>query len=200
MKLLQSPPSPFARKARVAVIECGLADKVEEVPVVARPDGPDPILIENNPLGKIPCLVLEDGSSLFDSRAITRYLDTISGKGLYPEGGWHVLSLESIGDGIMDAAVSMVYEKRFRPENMVFSDWLDWQWEKVTRALDALEEYWIPTLSNGLTAGHISVGCAMGYLDFRHADRDWRDGRSRLAAWSFEFLQKPSMMATAPED
>ena len=198
MKLLQSAASPFARKARVAVIESGLSEKVAIVPVVASMAQANPEIIAHNPLGKIPCLVLDDGSSLFDSRAVTRYLDAHGTSDLYPDGAWEVLSLESMGDGIMDCAVAMAYERRFRSADMVFEDYLGWQWEKISRTLDVLEQHWVEYLSSGLTAGHISVGCALGYLDLRHDERGWRTGRDRLSAWEAEFATRPSMAATVP--
>ena len=198
MKLLQAGASPFVRKVRVTAIEAGIEDQVEAVPVLANPTAVNDEINAQNPLGKIPCLILDDGGSLFDSRAITRYLDSLGSTDLYPDGAWEVLTLESMGDGIMDAAVAMVYEKRFREDP--YAKFLDWQWVKVTRTLDALETYWVDYLNEGLTAGHIAVGCALGYLDFRHGDRDWRTGRDRLAAWEESFRARPSMMATIPSD
>ena len=198
MKLLQAGPSPFARKVKVTAMELGI--ELEEVGVVARPDQPDPTLVGQNPLGQIPCLVMDDGGSLFDSRSITRFLDAQAGGSLYPEGAWEVLTLEAMCDGIMDAAVAMVYERRFRAPEMVSNDFLSWQWGKVSRALDALDEYWVEYLSNGLTIGHISAGCALGYLDFRHGDRNWRDGRENLAKWFEGFGARSSMASTVPAD
>lgn len=200
MKLLQAGASPFVRKARIAIIEAGLEDQVEMVAVTASPKAPVATITDQNPLGKIPCLIMDDGNALFDSRAITRYLDAKGSSDLYPKDAWHVLTLESMGDGIMDAAVAMVYEKRFRPPELVFEDFLDWQWMKITRTLDALEKAWTQHLGKDFTAGHIAVACALGYLDFRHADRDWRSGRPGLTAWKENIRQRPSIAATVPTD
>ena len=108
------------------------------------------------------------------------------------------LTVEATGDGILDAALLMAYESRMRPEELRFSPWVEGQWAKVDRALDALETRWIPALSGPLDIGQITVGCALGYLDFRQAARDWRKGRPALAAWDAEFDARPSMRATIP--
>ena len=200
MKLLQSGASPFVRKARVTVIEAGLTDQVSDVPVIANMSKPNPIINAQNPLGKIPCLVFADGSAIFDSRVICRYLDAKGLSNLYPENGWDVLTIEAMGDGIMDSAVAIVYERRLRPPNIVFEDYISWHWEKISRTLDLLDQDKMAFLDGDITAGHISVGCALGYLDFRHDDRDWRAGRDLLATWEAKLSNRPSMAATAPTD
>ena len=200
MKLLKAGPSPFVRKVLVVLHETDLLGDVEQVSVTANPMDTDPTLAAANPLGKIPALVREDGPTLYDSRVICRYLDARAQAGLYPDSRiWETLTLEATGDGIMDAAVGMIYEKRFRPEALQSADWLAGQWSKVARALDALNARWISHLQGRLDAGQIAVGCALGYLDFRHPDRDWRQGRTALADWEAGFSQRPSMMATKPE-
>lgn len=200
MKLLKAGPSPFVRKVLVTLHETDLLGDVEQVSVTANPMDTDPTLAAANPLGKIPALVREDGPTLYDSRVICRYLDARAQGGLYPDSRiWETLTLEATGDGIMDAAVGMIYEKRFRPEALQSADWLAGQWSKVSRALDALNARWISHLQGRLDAGQISVGCALGYLDFRHPDRDWRQGRTALADWEAGFAQRPSMQATKPE-
>ncbi len=199
MQLLDSPASPFCRKVRVVLHETGLIHDVELVRVTNTPVDPDGHNKANNPLGKIPTLVRADGPALYDSRVICRYLDARAGGRLYPEGRiWETLTLEATGDGIMDAAVLMVYEVRFRQENHRNAAWLEAQWGKVWRALDALEARWISHLHGRLDAGQISVGCALGYLDFRHGERDWRKAHPALAAWYQGFAARPSMEATVP--
>lgn len=199
MKLVSSPASPFARKVRVVLQETGQAGDVEEVTVATTPLDSDAGLMAANPLAKLPALVLDDGTALYDSRVITRYLDARAGAGLYPEDRlWDVLTLEATADGIMDAAVIMVYEVRLRPETHRFPDWVEAQWGKVGRALDALDSRWIDRLNRPLDAGQIALGCALGYLDFRHEAREWRTGRAALAAWYAAFSQRPSMQITAP--
>jgi len=201
MKLLWSPPSPFARKPRVVLHETGQIDDVEQIEVVASPMGPNPELIAQNPVGKIPALVRDDGPTLYDSRVVCRYLDARAGGALYPKDRiWEVLTLEATGDAMMDSAVAIIYEKRFRPEHLQSHDWIEAQWTKVSNALDALETRWLSHLAGPIDAGQIAVGCALGYLDFRHDDRKWRQGRDGLDDWFAAFLTRDSMQATAPPD
>lgn len=199
MQLLSSPASPFVRKVRVVLHETGQVDDVELIGVATSPLEPASEVISAHALMKIPALIRSEGCTLYDSRVITRYLDARARTHLYPESHiWETLTLEATGDGILEAAVLMVYEKRYRPENTQDSDWLDAQWHKVTNALDALEARWMSHLAGPLDAGQIAVGCALGYLDFRHADRGWRVGRGALDDWFAVFSARDSMVATAP--
>ena len=152
-------------------------------------------------LGKIPALVRDNGQVIYDSRVICRYLDDRAKAGLYPSGPalWETMVLEATADGILDAALLMVYEWRIRPEEVRYAPWVEGQWAKVDRALDVLETRWMAHLEGPLDMGQIAVACALGYLDFRHADRDWRAGRPHLAAWEAEFAARPSMQASRPE-
>ena len=199
MRLLSSPASPFVRKCRVVLLETG-QDDVAVVDVMASPMGGDAALNAANPSGKIPALVREDGPAIYDSRIICRFLDARAGAGLYPEARlWDVLSLEANADAVMDAAVGMTYEKRFREgPGLVWDEWLDRQWDKVTRSLDALEARSMPLLEGPLNAAQIAVGCALGYLDLRHDARGWRTGRDALAAWEARFADREAMRATRP--
>ena len=199
MKLLMAGPSPFVRKVLVLLHETGQSGDVETVTVSAAPGGTDATLKAANPVGKIPALVRDEGPTLYDSRVICRYLDDRAGAGLYPEKGWDTLVLEATADALMEAAVLMVYEKRFRPEEIWSSDWIEAQWGKVEGALDALNARWMSHLAGPMDIGHIGVGCGLGYLDFRHGDRDWRKGRDALAGWFESFAARPSMTETAPQ-
>lgn len=198
MELLGSPASPFVRKVCVMIAEAGIVD-VPLVQVAASPLGGEDRLNTANPLGKIPALTRPDAPTLYDSRVITRYLDATYGAGLYPEARlWDVLTIEATADGIMDAAVNLTYEKRFRAPEIQFAQWMDGQWTKIARALDALEGLWLSHLNGPLDMGQIAVGSALGYLDFRHDDRGWRNGRDGLAAWYAAFANRPTMQATKP--
>lgn len=198
MTLLGAPASPFVRKVRVMLAEAGIDGIPFEV-VQSSPLGGEDRINAANPLGKIPALVRDGGPTVYDSRVITRFLDAHHDTGLYPEARiWEVLTLEATADGIMEAAVGIIYERRFRPEEIHFQPWLDGQWAKVTRALDTLERQWMSHLSGPLDMGQIGVACALGYLDFRHGDRDWRGACPALAAWYAGFAARPSMEATAP--
>ncbi|MCK0140027.1 glutathione S-transferase [Aliiroseovarius sp. F47248L] len=199
MQLITSPASPFARKARMVIIETGQQDDVELVEVISSPTDPNPQLTAANPMSKIPALIRSDGPTLYDSRVVTRYLDARTGGALYPENRiWDVLVLESTGDAIMDAGVLMVYENRCRPEDMQFGGWMDAQWGKIEGALDALNTRWMSHLSGPLDMGQISVACALGYLDFRHAEREWRKTRDALDDWFAVFSARDSFQATKP--
>ncbi|MGR3502439.1 glutathione S-transferase [Pseudaestuariivita sp.] len=199
MKLYQAAASPFVRKVKVLLHETGQTDDVEDAPVAITPVAGDDALNAANPLGKIPALTREDGVTLYDSRVICRYLDARADAGLYPEARlWETLTLEATADGMMEAAVLMVYEARVRPEDKQFDGWVEAQWIKVARALDTLEARWMSHLTGPLDASHIAVGCALGYLDFRHPARDWRAGRPLLSAWFEGFAARASMQATEP--
>ena len=200
MQLLKAGPSPYVRKVLVTLHETGQIDDVDMVTVAASPLDPDPALIAANPVGKIPALVRADGPTLYDSRVICRFLDARAGAGLYPDRRiWDTLTLEATADGILDAAVLIIYEERFRPGEIVSMDWIEGQWAKVSRALDALQTRWMSHLHGRVDMGHIAVGCALGYLDFRHAPRSWRTGRDSLSDWYADFAERESMRATAPD-
>jgi glutathione S-transferase len=200
MKLYHAAPSPFVRKVMVLLHETGQLDDIALETVATSPLAPDASLAAANPLGKIPALVREEGPTLYDSRVICRFLDARAGGALYPESRvWETLTLEATADGIMDAAVLMIYEARFRPEPHRSEDWLEAQWTKIARALDVLNGRWISHLSGPLDMGQIAVACALGYLDFRHPDREWRQGRGALDDWYAVFAERPSMRATRPE-
>jgi len=204
LRLHASPTSPFVRVVSVALIELGLADRVERVAARGDPLDPGTMPVALNPLGKIPTLERPEGPALYDSRVILRYLDDLSrdgaGGALYPSRPrlWETLTLEALGIGLAEAAALMVYETRLRPEGMRLQPWVEGQWRKVERGLDALEARWLAHLAGPLDAGQIAVGCALGYLDFRHGARGWRGGRPGLAAWEARFAARPSMAATVP--
>lgn len=201
MKLYHSPTSPYVRKVVVLLREMGKLDAVEMVSAGGTPLDAGTLPLSQNPLGKIPALERADGPALYDSRVITRYLDTVLKGGMYPEPPrlWETLTLEATADGILDAAILMVYEKRLRPEGMQFVDWEEAQWGKVARALDTVESRWMAYLSGPLDAGQIALGCALGYVDFRLGARNWRAGRTNLAGWAETFMARKSMVATVPQ-
>ncbi|WP_281841048.1 glutathione S-transferase [Sinisalibacter aestuarii] len=199
MQLLFAPASPYARKVRVLLHELGESDSVELVEVATSPTAPATEVAAAHALKKIPALIRPEGCTLYDSRVITRYLDTRAGGRFYPASHiWETLTLEATGDGIMDAAVLMVYEGRCRPDDKQDHGWLDAQWGKIENALDALSDRWMSHLAGPLDMGVIAVGCALAYLDFRHADRQWRQGRDALDDWFAVFAERESMQATRP--
>ena len=201
MKLYHSPASPFVRKALVAAHETGLAERIEIVTVALTPVESNAELDEENPLGKIPALILEDGTALFDSPVICEYLDTRhDGPRLFPAGGperWTALRRQALADGLLDAAILCRYETFLRPAERQWTDWVDGQRAKFRRALDALEGE-ADNFGDAVDIGTIAAGCAADYLDFRSLDDGWRDTRPRLAGWLEGFVERPLMQATRP--
>lgn len=157
-------------------------------------------LLAKNPLAKVPALERTDGPTIYDSRVITAYLDSRAEAGLYPAGArrWDTLTLEATGDGIMDAALLMTYEARLRPEERRMPEWVEGQWDKIARAIAALNTRWMGNLQGPLDMGQVAVGCALAYVDFRHDARNWRKGNDGLAAWFADFESRASMQATIP--
>lgn len=203
MTLFHNPASPFVRKVMVLLHETGQTDRVALQLSQLSPVSPDAVLNLDNPLGKIPALRLADGNVLYDSRVILDYLDQQHvGNPLIPAEGsarWRRLTLAALADGIMDAAVMVRYELALRAPEKHWPEWLDAQREKIRRALAALEAEAIAELTCHFDVAAISVACALGYLDLRHADLNWRDAQPQLAAWYFEVSQRPSMLATVPK-
>jgi glutathione S-transferase len=199
VKLYHAPASPFVRKVMVLLHEAKATDRVTLVPVSGNPLDPGTMPVDRNPLGKIPALERPDGPTLYDSRVITRYLDDLLKAHLYPAAPhlWDTLVIEATGDGIAEAAVLMRYEMHIRPEASRSPDWADAQWNKIARALTALEERWISHLAGPLDMGQIALGCALGYLDLRHPERDWRASHATLGDWWAGFAARPAMQATA---
>ena len=184
MKLLSSGASPYVAKAAMAA---KFASVDLELVDVDSTNG-DPALDAANPLSKIPCLVLDDGSGVFDSRAITRFLDRESGGKLFPSDNAQLLNaerMEAMCDGINDCAVGYMYEMRFRPEEKVHKPWQDRLWGKVERALDAAMND-LPPAGADAHIGSVSLAATLDYLDLRFAGK-WEDGRSSLANWANEF-------------
>lgn len=200
MRLYHSPASPFARKVMVLLHECGRAGEVELVAAAGTPLAPGSMPVEQNPLGKIPVLERPDGPPVFDSRVICRYLDDRFGAGLYPAPPrlWDTLTVEAMADGVSEAALQMRYETFLRPAAAQLPDWVEGQWAKIARALDAAEGPWAAHLAGGFDMGQAALACALGYLDLRHGTRDWRAGRPGLAAWFETVAARESLRATTP--
>ncbi len=187
MLLRSAPPSPFGRKVSIAAAILGLSDAIRtEAADTGNAD--DPVRTQN-PLGKIPVLILEDGTTLFDSRVILDYLDQRAGGGHIlptdPVARLGALRLQALADGILDASILQVYEARYRPEEIRHRPWLDYQAAKVARALAALEAD-LPGLSTPPDMGQIALACALGYQDLRFGGK-WRADHPRLVAWLDRF-------------
>ncbi|MFO1036094.1 MAG: glutathione S-transferase [Geminicoccaceae bacterium] len=202
MKLISSGASPFARKVLVVVHELGLTEKVEVLSRATSPVDSNADVIGLNPTGRIPALLLDDGTALYDSRVICEYLDSLGGASrLFPKDGperWTALRQQALGDGMLDSAVNTRYETFLRPEPLRWQDWVAGQKLKVTRALDRLEAEDVGGFGLRVDIGTIAIACTLGYIDFRFADDHWRRGRRRLAAWYETFAARPAMAATRP--
>ncbi len=200
MKLISSGTSPFVRKVLVLLHETGQLDDIEIVTAATTPYDTAPEVASANPIGKIPALIRAEGPAIYDSRVICRYLDDRAQAGLYPDGRlWETLTLEATADGIMEAAVLMVYEHKMRPGEAFVEAWVDAQWAKIERAVAALNARWMSHLRGPLDMGQVAVGCALAYLDFRHEDRGWRKGNDALDDWFAVFAERDSMVATRPQ-
>ncbi|AXS41428.1 glutathione S-transferase family protein [Breoghania sp. L-A4] len=187
--LRSSPASPFGRKVKLAAAVVGLYDQIDSQN--ADTIDPNDTLRQQNPLGKIPVLINEDGEAFYDSRVIVEYLDHLAGGGIVIPNGprrYEALRMQALADGILDAALLCVYEKRFRPEEKWHQPWTDRQAEKITRGLDVLEEM-PPALGKTLDIGAIAVACALGYLDLRLGG-EWRAHCPKLVAWLDDFAAR----------
>nr|WP_026784355.1 glutathione S-transferase family protein [Pleomorphomonas koreensis] len=198
MILRTSLTSPFGRKPRLAAAVLGLSERIEVVPADFFDEADS--LRTQNPLGKIPTLLLADGTALYDSRVILEYFDHLAGGGrLIPAGPaarFAALKLQAIGDGILDASVLRRLETLFREAPQRSERWLAYQAGKMGRALDLLDA--APPSESDILVGEIAVACGLGFIDFRLGD-DWRAGRPRLAGWFERFAGRcPGFDATAP--
>jgi glutathione S-transferase len=197
MILRSTPPSPFGRKVKLAVSVLGLSGDIK-VEAADTNDDKDS-LRQQNPVGKIPVLVLEDGSTLFDSRVILEYLDHRAGGGKIipkePAARFAALRLQALADGATDAQILVLYEGRWRSPEHHVAKWLDYQNGKITRALAALEAS-PPSLDTIANVGQLAVACFLGHRDLRFAG-DWRATHPKLVAWLDRFAaQVPAFAAT----
>jgi glutathione S-transferase len=205
VKLLSAPTSPFARKVRIVALETGLMNRIEIVPTATAPLQPQSELSRENPLGKIPVLVLDDGEQLFDSLVICDYLDSLhGGERVIPQSApqrWQVLRLHAVGAGIGDAAVLARYEESLRAPSERSSTWARAQMGKIANALDWLEAR-TATIGDPEAVradiGQISVAAGLGYVGLRFPQFEWRPKWAGLAAWFDRFSQRESMRRTAP--
>ncbi len=199
MRLFHANTSPYARKVRVVIAEKGLEGRIEGQTCSPFDDVPE--LKAVNPLNKIPCLALDDGTALYDSPVIVEYLDSLDpANRLIPAEGagrWTVLRQQALGDGIMDAAFNTVVESR-RPEAQQSPDWNQRWRAAIDRALAVMDGE-IDSLAQQPSLGHITYACALGYLEFRLPEIDWRARHPKIAAWFDAFSQRPSMASTRPD-
>lgn len=202
MKLLTTPTTPFGRKVQLAAAIKGVADQIEIIKADTNPPG-NAELMADNPLGKVPVLVLDDGTRIFDSSVICEYIDTLGAANaprLIPSDGaarWTTLTLAALADGLAEAGVMIFYEKLFRAEEHRSADWVARQQSKVDAALDYFEKH-PPAWTDSPDYSHVSLAAALGHLDLRH-DKRWRVNRPRLVNWVDHFENAvPAYTATRP--
>ena len=201
MKLYFSPASPYVRKVLASAFELDLEHRIERVPCSVHVIRRDADVVGHNPLGQVPTLITDDGTVLYDSRVICEYLDTLAGGGrLFPVGvdrRYRALTEQAAGDGLLDAAVLARQELTLRPADKVWEVWREAQIAKIVSALDRMQQ-WSGTFGDRVDIGTLTTACALGYLEFRYADFDWRSGRATLADWFQTFARRPSIARTAP--
>lgn len=200
LRLRHSATSPYVRKVMVVAHETGLADRIEVVPTDVWSDDTD--IGEDSPLGKVPALRLGDGRVLVESACISDFLDHLhAGPRLFPqdlEPRLIATRWMALGDGLTNALVTQIIERRFRATDDRQAWWIDRQARAVKGTLDLLEHEAGALTDAPLSIGHIAIGAALGYMDFRFSDDFWRENRPALAAWFDTFTQRPSMRATEP--
>lgn len=203
MTLHWSPRSPYVRKVMIAIHEMGLQERVRTVRTVAGGTTPHWDLMKVNPVGKIPTLELEDGTAVYDSPVIIEYLDTLhSGRKLYPT-AWPerltALRRHALGQGMLDAALPLLGEG-FRPPGRQSEPHKELWRAKLRACVDALEGEAEALASSPFSIGHIALGVALGYLDFRFDSLGWRTGHPNLTAWHATFNARPSVAANMPAE
>ncbi len=198
MKLRFSPASPYVRKVSVTLIETGLQDRVENI--LTNVWDPETDIAGDNPLGKVPTLILDDASVLYDSPVICEYLDSLhDGDKLFLASGedrWRALQLQALGDGMTDAGINSFLEGR-RPEEFQYEQWKQRQTGVIFRVMDALEGD-LENLQGGFFIGQVAVSCSIGWLDFRLPELNWRGDRPGLADWFDAVSERPSIAKTMP--
>ena len=202
MKLHWSPRSPFVRKVMIAAHELGLASQIATVRTVVQMGRPNLDLLPDNPIGKIPTLILDDGAVVYDSLTICEYLDSLAGNRLFPAPGparWTALTWHALGNGLLDALI-LWRNERDKPPGQQTGAWLEAFAVKTQSGLNHMERLAAALSATPFGIGHIAIGCALSYLDFRFAPLAWRTGHPALAVWHTGFEARPCVLATEVVD
>ncbi len=201
MKLFYSATSPYVRKVMIIAHHLGVTDKIEKLDAAASPVTRDRNIVSFNPLTKVPAAMTDDGLMLFDSRVICEYLDSQGNGGLFPSAGrarWIALMQQALGDGLLDAALLVRYERAVRPPEFHWQAWDAGQFSKIIDCLNEIEKQ-APTLEvKRFTIGEITIACALGYLDFRFPEIEWRSKYPLTKKWFEDFAKMPAMVVTEP--
>lgn len=200
LQLHWSPKSPFVRKVMVCIHELGMDCEIDKIRSVAAMLKPNAALMRDNPLSKIPTLLLDDGSTLFDSVVICEYLNDRAKGTLFPTSGpekWHALRWHALGNGLLDALILWRNEREREVPIPALMDAFDL---KAKAVLALLEAEMIALAAAPLSIGTVTLGCALGYLDYRFDDLGWRERAPKLAAWFAVWRLRPSFVLTEPVD
>jgi glutathione S-transferase len=200
MKLYHSTASPYVRKVMMTAWECALVSRIELLPASGTPAAPNREIAAHNPLMKMPTLIRDDGSELYDSIVICEYFDSLAGGTLFPPAGearWQVLRRHALADGLLDSLLAVRYETVARPEPLRWQEWIDGHSAKIDNALDAFERE-VDALPAAIQIDQIALVAVLGYLDFRFASRPWRPGRPKLGRWFARISERESAKRTAP--
>ncbi|NHF74445.1 glutathione S-transferase family protein [Paracoccus xiamenensis] len=202
IRLFHSPASPYVRKVMIAAHERGVIDQIELLASAAGPVKRDMNIVRHNSTGKVPCALTKDDTPVFDSRVICQLIDHMGAPGasLYGDTASRIriLTLEALGDAILDACLLCRYEDVMRPAELRWEDWYAGQMAKVDSGLDDLEGYWFDDLTGPFHAGAIAAASVLGYLDFRFPDKDWRATHPKLKDWFAKVSKRDSVIATMP--
>jgi glutathione S-transferase len=195
MQIYFSPTSPYVRKCMVTAYELGLTDLIELLPANAHPVNRDKKLVASNPLGKVPTFITDDGQALFDSRVICEYLNALGHGRLLPAEGaprWQALTLQALGDGILDAALLARYELNVRPQELRWPDWVSGKLDAIHTSLDHLNRH-PEVFTKDFHLGLLTIGCALWYLDLRYPELAWREAYPSLALAAAPILAREAM-------
>lgn len=203
MKLYWSSRSPFVRKVMVFAHECGVAARIDCVRTLVAMTQPNADLLKINPTGKIPTLLLDDGSALYDSTVICEYLDSLhDGRKLFPPSGparWTALRRHALGNNLLDNLM-LWRNEMLRPQIQQSPETLAAFEIKLRNAVAALDREADALAVDPVGIGHVAIACALSYADFRFAHLGWRRGNDRIARWCDAFAQRPAMVNTAHVD
>ena len=201
MQLRYSPTSPYVRKVSITAIETGLDGRIERIPT--DPWSAETDLGKSNPIGRVPCLVADDGSAIYDRPVICEYLDSLNeGTKLFPaerEARFKALTLAATADGMLDAGVLLLVETRRRPEELKWDWWVERQSTVIGRCMNVLEDAADDLATDGpITIAEVTIGAGLGWIDLRYPDLGWRKERPALADWFDKISGRPSFEATEP--
>ncbi len=204
MKLFYAPQSPFARKVRVVSIEIGVEEQIELVFIKVLPGTPNTTFQNtHNPLRKIPALETSGGSTIYDSTVICEYLDSLSGvTKMIPADGperWRTLTNHALAQGMCESAVLIRYETWLRPEPLRWANWTNDQWDRINTGLEWFERN-DEAVGGQIDLAQITLGCLLGYMDFRWPDNGWRERYPNISDWYEILMRRPSFSRTIPQD